>query len=131
MATAGRQHGAMSRSVLIVDDDPAYRAAVRALLEADGDYAVTEAASGAAAVAAVARGERPDIVLLDLGLPGENVFAVTRELNVLAADMVLVLCSVREAEEFAARIARSPAAGFLAKDRLSVRALSDLADRGP
>jgi len=105
MATAGRQHGAMSRSVLIVDDDPAYRAAVRALLEADGDYAVTEAASGAAAVAAVARGERPDIVLLDLGLPGENVFAVTRELNVLAADMVLVLCSVREAEEFAARIA--------------------------
>lgn len=114
----------MGRSVLIVDDDPGYRAAVRLLLEADGDYAVSEAVSGSAAVTEIARGNRPDLVLLDLGLPGEDAFAVTRELNALAADVVIVLCSVREADEFGGRISRSPAAGFLAKAQLSAVALS-------
>jgi CheY-like chemotaxis protein len=114
----------MGRSVLIVDDDPAYRAAVRDLLEAEGDYTVSEAASASAAVTGIARGDRPDLVLLDLGLPGEDVFAVARELNALAAGMVIVLCSVREADEFGGRIACSPAAGFLPKERLSAAALS-------
>lgn len=117
----------MGRSVLVVDDDPAYRAAVRALLEADGAYAVSEAASASAAVARIAGGNRPDLVLLDLGLPGEDVFAAARELNALAADVVIVLCSVREADEFGGRIACSPAAGFLAKARLSAAALSRFA----
>ncbi|MET7573325.1 response regulator [Streptomyces sp. NPDC005492] len=117
----------MGRSVLVVDDDPAYRAAVRALLEADGAYAVSEAASASAAVTEIARGDRPDLVLLDLGLPGEDVFATVRELKALAADVVIVLCSVRGADEFGGRIACSPAAGFLPKAGLSAAALSRFA----
>ncbi|XUL93569.1 response regulator [Streptomyces galilaeus] len=114
----------MGRSVLIVDDDPGYRAAVRALLEVDGEYSVSEAASASAAVAAIALGNRPDLVLMDLGLPGEDVFAATRELSALASGVVVVLCSVREADEFGGRIAHCPAAGFLTKARLSATALS-------
>ncbi|MGW3104433.1 response regulator [Streptomyces sp. NPDC001100] len=114
----------MGRSVLIVDDDPGYRAAVRALLEVDGEYTVSEAASASAAVTAIVRGNRPDLVLLDLGLPGEDVFAAARELSALAPGVVVVLCSVREADEFGGRIAHCPAAGFLTKARLSAAALS-------
>jgi len=122
--TKVRQHGGMGRSVLIVDDDPVYRAAVRALLEVDGEYTVSEAASASAAVAAITRGNRPDLVLLDLGLPGEDVFAAAGELSVLASEVVVVLCSVREADEFGGRIAHCSAAGFLTKARLSAAALS-------
>jgi len=114
----------MGRSVLIVDDDPVYRAAVRALLEVDGEYTVLEAASASEAVAAITRGNRPDLVLLDLGLPGEDVFAAAGELSALASEVVVVLCSVREADEFGGRIAHCPAAGFLTKARLSAAALS-------
>ena len=114
----------MGRSVLIVDDDPVYRAAVRALLEVDGEYTVLEAASASEAVAAITRGNRPDLVLLDLGLPGEDVFAAAGELSALASEVVVVLCSVREADEFGGRIAHCSAAGFLTKARLSAAALS-------
>ncbi|WRZ95083.1 hypothetical protein OHB54_42300 [Streptomyces sp. NBC_01007] len=55
------------------------------------------------------------------------MFAVTRELNTLAADVVIVLCSVREADEFGGRIACSPAASFLAKAQLSAAVLSHFA----
>lgn len=59
-------------------------------------------------------------MLLDLELPGENGFTVTREPNALMVDTVLVLCPVHEADGVAARIARSPAAGFPTKERLAV-----------
>ncbi|MER5524233.1 response regulator [Streptomyces sp. NPDC002677] len=124
----------MSRTVLIVDDDPGFRAVVRALLTADGDYAVAETGSGAGAVAAVVR-LRPDAVLLDIGLSGRDGFgdgfAVCRALHRVAPATAVVLCSAREAELYGERIARSPAVGFLAKERVSAAALTRLiASRG-
>ncbi|WLW53042.1 response regulator [Streptomyces sp. YU58] len=119
----------MPHTVLIVDDDPGFRAAARALLEADGDFAATEAGSGAEAVAAVVR-SRPDAVLLDIGLPDgdgfEDGFAVCQALHGVAPATVVVLCSAREAELYGERISRSPAVGFLAKERLSAAELTRL-----
>ncbi|MFC9848421.1 response regulator transcription factor [Streptomyces sp. NPDC060223] len=119
----------MARTLLIVDDDPGFRSAARELLEADGDFHATEAGSGAEALAAVAR-ERPDAVLLDIGLPGpDNLadgFAVCRALQTLAPATAVVLCSAREAEQFGDRIARSPALAFLAKEELSAAELTRL-----
>ncbi|MFE6287934.1 response regulator [Streptomyces sp. NPDC057877] len=116
----------MPLTVLIVDDDPGFRAAARALLEADGDFVVTEAATGADALAAAAR-EPPDAVLLDIGLAGGDGFAVCRALCAAAPSVAVVLCSAREPELYGERIARSPAVGFLAKERLSAAALTRLA----
>ncbi|MDX2935405.1 response regulator [Streptomyces ipomoeae] len=123
----------MPRTVLIVDDDPGFRAVARALLEVDGDFTATEAGSGTAALAAVAA-ERPDAVLLDIGLPYEEEFrdgfAVCRALHRLAPATAVVLCSAREAEQFGERIARSPAVGYLAKERLSAAELTRLLEPG-
>ncbi|MEU6350184.1 response regulator [Streptomyces sp. NPDC047072] len=116
----------MPRTVLIVDDDPGFRAVARALLEADGEFAATEAGSGAEALAAVLRSP-PDAVLLDIGLSdGEDGdgFAVCRALYGVAPAIPVVLCSAREAELYGERLARSPAVGFLAKERLSAGALT-------
>jgi CheY-like chemotaxis protein len=129
----GGDHEPMPRTVLIVDDDPGFRAVARALLETDGDFTATEAGSGAEALAAVVT-DRPDAVLLDIGLSDgdgfEDGFAVCRALHGVAPTTAVVLCSAREAELYGERIVRSPAVGFLAKERLSAAALTRLVAPG-
>lgn len=65
--------------LLVVDDDAPFRAVMRALLEGDG-YAVEEAASGDAALAAV-RDRPPAAVLLDVSLPGLSGYEVCRAIR--------------------------------------------------
>lgn len=65
--------------LLVVDDDPSFRAFMRALLEGAG-YAVEEAASGDAALAAV-RNRPPAAVLLDVSLPGVSGYEVCRAIR--------------------------------------------------
>lgn len=66
-------------TILVVDDEPAIRALVRATLESAG-YGVTEAADGVSALS-VAQRERPDLVLLDIALPRVNGREVCRRLK--------------------------------------------------
>lgn len=68
-----------SKRVLVVDDDPRNREYLRLLLETEG-HAVLEAADGTDAVER-ARGERPDLILLDAMMPGKDGFQVVRELK--------------------------------------------------
>ena len=66
-------------TILIVDDHAGFRHQARALLEADGFVVIGEADDGATGLAA-ARTLRPDLVLLDIGLPDIEGFEVAREL---------------------------------------------------
>ena len=81
--------------ILVIDDEAQIRRFLRIALEANG-YAVLEAADGAAGLALAAT-ERPQLVVLDLGLPDRDGKAVVRALREWSAVPVLVL-SVREAE---------------------------------
>jgi DNA-binding NarL/FixJ family response regulator len=115
-------------SVLIVDDNTAFRAAARAVLEAGGYEVVAEAGSGAAALRIAVR-VRPDIVLLDIGLPDMDGFAVCRELRETVSATVVVLCSARDADRYGDAVAECQAAGFLPKSQLSAAALARIAGR--
>jgi DNA-binding response OmpR family regulator len=75
-------------TVLVADDDPAYRAFMRASLETSG-FAVVEAGDGAEALA-VALSAVPDVVLLDWRMPGDSGIVALRLLRAEAA-----LASVR------------------------------------
>jgi DNA-binding NarL/FixJ family response regulator len=112
-------------NVLIVDDNASFRAVARTLLESGGYRVVGEAGSAVAAVA-VASATRPDVVLLDIGLPDRDGFTVCRELHAALPGTVIVFCSVRGAEEYRDAVDRSSAAGFLAKSRLSAAALAGI-----
>ncbi len=81
--------------ILVVDDETQIRRFLRIALEANG-YAVLEAADGATGIALAAI-ERPQLVVLDLGLPDQDGKAVVRAIRDWSAVPVLVL-SVREAE---------------------------------
>ena len=119
-------------AILIVDDHDGFRRLARGMLEAAG-FTVAEAATGAEATQAV-RTVRPGLVLLDIGLPDFDGFEVARRLAAVPAGdpaPVVVLTSTREARDYGARIAASPAAGFLPKEELSGAALRRFLAREP
>jgi DNA-binding NarL/FixJ family response regulator len=103
-------------SVLIVDDHPVVRRGLRVLLEVqDGIEVVGETGDGAAALALAAE-HSPDVILLDLKLPGMDGIAVLGELRARdSAARVLVLTSATEPAS-ASLAVRSGAAGVLYKD---------------
>src|SRR4051812_13961335 len=117
--------GAVRGTVLIVDDHAGFRAGARALLAADGFDVVGEAADGEAAVQAVHR-LQPDIVLLDIQLPGLDGFAVAERLAGDSHRPAVVLISSRDVSAFRRRLATSPARGFIAKGELSGECLASL-----
>lgn len=82
--------------VLVVDDERAIRRFLDAALTAHG-YTVFEAATGEEALAAVIA-QRPDLIILDLGLPGMDGVEVTRRLREWCRLPIIIL-SVREQEE--------------------------------
>ncbi len=80
--------------VLVVDDEPPIIDLVRGYLEREG-YAVLAAADGPAAVAAV-RADRPDVVILDLMLPGLDGIEVCRQIRTFSDAYVLMLTARSE-----------------------------------
>jgi DNA-binding NarL/FixJ family response regulator len=114
-------------TILIIDDHAGFRVQARALLEADGFTIVGEADDGVSGLAA-ARSLRPDIVLLDIGLPDIEGFEVAQALAVDGPPPLVVLTSSREASEFGPRLASSRVLGFIAKDELSGAAIRALAN---
>ncbi len=89
----------MARRVLVVDDEPQIRTVLRAYLEADG-FTVAEAALGAEALRQVSSAEvRPDIVLLDVGLPDLDGIEVLRSIRSGPAPGLSVILVTARAEE--------------------------------
>jgi CheY-like chemotaxis protein len=121
-------------SVLIVDDYAPFRSAVRVLLERGGFRVVSEEGDGVGALDAVRR-LRPDVVLLDIQLPGDDGFAVCERILDArgipgAVPPVVVLTSGRPLSTFRRRLAFSHAAGFIAKTDLTAAGLSVLVAAG-
>jgi DNA-binding NarL/FixJ family response regulator len=119
--------GDVCPTVLIVDDHKAFRSSARALLEADGFDVVGEAADGVEAVEAVAV-LRPQVVLLDIQLPGTDGFAVAAQLAEKVDPPAVVLISSREAAAYGPRLRDAPSRGFIPKSELSGKALAALID---
>ena len=113
----------MPWTVLIVDDHQGFRAGARALLEADGFDVIGEAADGESAVEQ-ARRLRPQVVLLDVQLPGIDGFAVAEQLAAEPAAPAVVLVSSRGEQAYRARLAATPARGFMTKEEFSGECLA-------
>jgi DNA-binding NarL/FixJ family response regulator len=103
--------------VVVAEDQPVVRAGFRALLDAEPDIEVVgEAASGAEALEQV-QSLRPDLVVMDIRMPGMDGLEATRlisEDEVLAETRVLVLTTF-ELDEYVFDALRAGASGFLLK----------------
>jgi len=106
----------MTVRVLIVDDQEPFRMAARMVVEAtDGFEVVGEAETGESSIE-MARELTPDLVLMDVNLPGINGLDATRQILAEQADSVVVLLlSTYEEEEYAPRAAECGAAAYIPK----------------
>ena len=112
-------------TVLLADDQALVRAGFRALLNAEPDIeVVAEAADGVEAVR-LARATRPDVVLMDIRMPGVDGLEATRRIAAapdLAATRVIILTTF-ELDEYVFEALRVGASGFLVKDTEPVELL--------
>jgi DNA-binding NarL/FixJ family response regulator len=115
----------MPWTVLIVDDHQGFRQGARALLEAEGFEVLGEAADGESAVEQ-ARRLRPEVVLLDVQLPGIDGFEVADTLALGPAPPAVVLVSSRGRQAYRAKLAATPARAFLTKEEFSGECLASL-----
>jgi DNA-binding NarL/FixJ family response regulator len=117
----------MRTTVLIVDDHADFRRSASALLDAEGFDVVGDAADADEALDAIER-LRPEVVLLDIQLPGLDGFEVAERLAATDDPPRVVLISSRDAAAYGPRLDRAPALGFLAKRELSGASLAALVD---
>lgn len=121
----GRHDPCMRPRVLIVDDNRAFRAAARQLLERGGFAVVAEAGDGAEA-ARLANEHTPELAIVDVQLPDLDGFEVAERLRALDPAPEVVLTSSLDGTDFGALVASSPALGFIPKAELSARAIEAL-----
>lgn len=101
--------------ILIADDHGLLRAGLRALLNAEPDLQVVdEAADGPAALSMIQK-LRPDVVLLDIGLPGLSGIEVTRRLQKTLPKIRVLILTVHEDESLLREAIRAGAAGYIVK----------------
>ena len=110
-------------TLMIVDDHRSFRQAARRVLESAGFVIVGEAADGESALDAILD-LRPDVVLLDVQLPGIDGFEVASRLVARGDAPLIVMTSSRERADFGPLIEQSGARGFIHKADLSGLAIS-------
>jgi DNA-binding NarL/FixJ family response regulator len=111
--------------VLIVDDQEPFRLAARMVVEAtDGFEVVGESETGEASVQA-AHDLDPDLVLMDVNLPGINGLEATRQILDGSNRVVILLLSTYEEEEYGPRAAECGAAAYIPKSSFGPERLSD------
>ncbi len=111
---------------MLVDDHRAFRLAVRSVLDAEPAYTIlAEAADGQEAVDLALR-LRPDVVLMDVRLPGINGIEATRRILARAPRTRVVLLSTVRRWDLPADLLECGAVGFLQKEDLDPHVLAEL-----
>jgi DNA-binding NarL/FixJ family response regulator len=106
--------GRVTERILLVDDHPLTRDALSALLAQEGFEVVGHAASGAEAIAEAKR-LQPDLVLLDLTMPGMDGLTALPRIREEAPEAEVVVLTASDAEENLLAAIRGGAAGYLLK----------------
>src|SRR5262245_22973414 len=104
----------MATKILLVDDHAMFRAGMKALLEAERFEIVGEASNGDEGVDRV-RQLKPDVVVMDLSMPGSNGLEATRRIAALGLKARVLVLTVHAEEEYLVPVVEAGASGYLTK----------------
>jgi DNA-binding NarL/FixJ family response regulator len=108
--------GATLTRVLVVDDQPVVRAGFAAILDAEPDLAVVGMAADGAAAVELAGRLRPDVVLMDIRMPGMDGLTATRLLTGAPDPPRVLVLTTFDLDAYVFDALRAGASGFLLKD---------------
>ncbi len=102
--------------ILIVDDHGIVRAGIRSLLEGQSDIEVVGEASGGEEAIEKAMRLRPELVLMDIAMPGMNGIEATQRIKKDLPDVSVLVLSMHDDEEFFFPVLRAGASGYILKE---------------
>jgi DNA-binding NarL/FixJ family response regulator len=102
--------------VLVVDDQALVRRGFRMILEIEADLSVVGEAADADEAVALAAELVPDVVLMDVRMPGRNGIAATREILAAQPEVRVVMLTTFDMDEYVYEALQAGASGFLLKD---------------
>jgi len=106
----------MRTRIMIVDDHPLVRRGIAAVIQAEPDFAVCALAGDADEARKALEKELPDLMLLDISMPGMNGIDLIRELRARYPELRVLVLSMHEEDVYAERALRSGANGYIMKD---------------
>ncbi len=101
--------------VLIVDDHGIVRAGIKSLLESQPDIEVVGEAAGGEEAIEKSRQLKPDMVLMDIAMPGMNGIEATRGIKKERSDTIVLVLTMHDDAEFFFPVLRAGASGYLLK----------------
>lgn len=110
--------------VLVVDDHESFRRVAAAVVEATDGFVVVGSVATAEESVGAAEATQPDLVLMDVNLPGMDGLDATRRLRALPRPPVVILLSTYEEDEFDARARQCGAAAYVAKSAFGTERLA-------
>ena len=114
----------MSLKVALIDDHLVFRQGLRALLSGEKDLKVVAEAGAAREAYAAVKASSPDVVVLDLALPGVDGLAIARELGRQRLGAHVLILSMHSDHERVARALEAGALGYATKDQSSEEVLT-------
>jgi DNA-binding NarL/FixJ family response regulator len=112
--------------VLLVDDHGLFRDGIRSLLAYESDFLVVGEAADAIEALRAARELQPDLILMDINLPGEDGVAATRRIKAELPGTTIVMLTVLDDSDKLLDAIKAGAQGYLLKDIRSTELLSQL-----
>ena len=103
------------KRVVIVDDHPLIRRGLERMIHSGDGFTVCGEAGNAAEAMEVVESTKPDLAIVDVGLPGEDGIELTRRLVAKFPKMAVLILSMHEEPEYAARALRAGARGYMVK----------------
>jgi DNA-binding NarL/FixJ family response regulator len=104
--------------ILLADDHEVVRDGVRALLEKQTDMSIVGEAADGHEAAQLAEELRPDVVIMDIGMPNLNGIDATRRILAAHPDVAILILSMHQDESYVLRSLKAGAKGYLLKDSL-------------
>lgn len=104
------------KRVLLVDDHPLMRNGLRVMIDETGDLEVCQEGGNAAEAVGLVEKSKPDVIVLDLGLPDRNGLEALKDILAIRPDLPALIVSMYDELVYAERTLRAGAKGYLMKE---------------
>jgi DNA-binding NarL/FixJ family response regulator len=112
-----KQTATTSKQILIVDDHPMMREGLRGIIKGEPDLEICGEAENAHQALQLLTTSEPDLVLLDLTLPGKNGLELIKDIKVAYPHLPILVLSMHDESLYAERVLRAGAGGYITKQQ--------------